>query len=140
LTKITGDCPHCKKQVELDQEKLEFVKREAEKNRLNNVSSSQTQILEKPEVKEVIKEKIIQLPPSFMPTYKCKDGKCGKMHPNDYYTEPPTQKCDGCDQFAGADTKVCPWCEKKDFSEVTQEDRNDLGIPEPIYHHEHEGE
>jgi len=142
MAKITGDCPHCKKQLELDKDKIDFVVREAEKNQLEHVASTSNQILE-PQIKEVEKivEKVVTRRPKNQPNYKCKDGKCGNMHPNSEYSEAPKSKCSNCGQFIESNYDVCPWCSKDEFEEVTQEDREEMGIPEPKpYEHNHDEE
>ena len=144
LTKIIGDCPHCTKPVELDQEKVDFVKREAEKKQLQNISANnQEQILEKPKVVEKIVEKIITKLPKIQPNYQCKDGRCGNLHPNQDYSIAPSAKCTNCGQFADNKTETCFWCKGTEFEEFSKEDREELGIPEPKldeHHHNHEDE
>jgi len=126
--KLDFDCPHCKKDITLDSEKLNLI--DPSKS-VENAAQQTTQVLEKPdpEVKEVIKE-VLKIP-SHIPKFKCKDGKCGKMHDNEDYTSKITGKCANCGQFTSNINDPCPFCNKTDYEELDEDELNDLGIPEP---------
>ena len=129
--KIDGDCPHCKEKVSIDIDKLEVKQPKP----LDNASSQtqQTQQLEKEVIeKEVIKE-VTKLPKT-QPNYKCKDGRCGNVHPNPDYTMAPTKKCENCGQFGEGD--LCLFCGRNEFEEIDIEELEDLGIKTPEISHE----
>ena len=133
--KLDLDCPHCQKEITIDADKMKVTNgpKEAE-------AKQQAQILEKPEpeIKEVIKE-VVKIP-STIPAYKCKDGNCGKMHPNPNYTKKIVGKCSNCGQFTGDLNSECPFCNKNEYEEIEEDELNDLGIPEPKEaEHDHEG-
>ena len=82
-------CPHCKKTFESAHE-LENLEPKINKGSIKEIKGEQQntqQIQKEPEVKEVIKE--VTKVPSNIPAYKCKDGNCGRVHPNKNYQSPP---------------------------------------------------
>ena len=76
------------------------------------------------------------VPPSYQPSYKCKDGKCGQNHVNPNYTTTIKGKCDNCGQYGPDNSGPCFWCQDGNFEEVEPEELEDLGIlpPEPLKH------
>jgi len=135
--KIAGDCPHCKEKIDIDIDKLTLKQKDTE---LKNTEASQQQTIQEitvPEVKEVVKEKMII--PSHIPGYECSDGNCGNIHPNQNYKKRVKAKCSNCGQFTPNPDKNCPWCNNKEFEELEDDELEELGIPEPENnHHDHE--
>jgi len=133
--KISGDvdatCPDCKKdfkhKAQLDIDKLEV--KQLQTPELNNPSTTtQTTVqVEKPKPEVIVKTQT----PSHIPSFKCKDGKCGKMHPNDNYTSQIKGKCTNCHQFTSNTNDPCPFCNQKEYDELDEDELKDLGIPEP---------
>lgn len=136
--KIDGNCPHCKGEVTLDSEKLEYQKKiDAEIQNSRVVTAGNNQILEqKPSIVEKIKEVL----PSFMPAGRCANGNCDVgVHKNPNYKKKIKGKCTNCNQFSGHKDGECPWCRKKEaIEEIDEEELEDLGIPNPP-ENEHEG-
>lgn len=137
--KIEGDCPHCKKNVAIDIDKLE-IKQDATQL-LANATTAGTQVLEqKPSIVEKIKEVL----PEFMPAGRCKNGNCDVgIHKNPNYKKRPKGKCKNCGQFSAHKEGDCPWCIDEDkkrgeIEELEEEELDDLGIPRPP-EIEHEG-
>jgi len=133
--KISGDvdatCPDCKKdfkhKAQLDIDKLEV--KQLKTPELNNPSTPQTTIqMEKPKPEVITKT---QTPP-HIPSFKCKDGNCGLMHKNPNYTKQIKAKCTNCGQFTSNIDSECPFCNEKEYDEMSKEDLTDLGIPEPL--------
>ena len=126
--KLDFDCPHCKKDITLDSEKLDII--DPAKPVDNATVAQSAQVLEKPaEIKEVIKE-VVKIP-SHIPKFKCKNGNCGKMHENEDYTAKITGKCTNCGQFTANVNDPCPFCNKKDYDDLDEDELEDLGIPQP---------
>lgn len=134
---IEGNCPHCKKDVSIDIDKLE-VKTEA-KPLLSNASTLvQTQVLEQKPV-ETIKEKIKTVAPSDEPYYHCEGENCMGLHKNPNYKVRPNKKCTNCSTLNSPKAKGCKNCKKDEFDELTDEDLDELEIPKPEMHdHSHE--
>ena len=137
--KITGECPHCKKEATIDIDDIKMNIPETPK--FQNPTGTQTggTIQElKPEIKEVIKEKPV--PQNIQPAYKCKDGNCGQIHKNPNHTAKIKGKCSNCGQFTDDPNSPCVWCNEKDIEELDEDELNELGIPEPkeAVPHEHE--
>jgi len=133
--KINGDCPHCKEKVSIDIDKLEVKQPKGLTNA--NAETQQTVQMsnQEPEIKEVVKE-VTKLP-NIQPNYRCKDGRCGNIHPNPDYTKRADKKCENCGQLG--EGGECLWCKGSDFEELDNEELDELGIPEPKeVHHEHE--
>ena len=136
--KLDFDCPHCKKDITLDSEKMKIVN---SPKLVESATQQQAQILEKPEVKEVIKEVIKTQTPAHIPSFKCKDGNCGLIHKNPNYTKQIKAKCTNCGQFTGNTDSECPFCNQKEYENLSEDDLNDLGIPKPLEkEHDHESE
>ena len=143
--KIDGDCPHCKKEVTLDTEKLQYVKQE-DGNLVNTRVSAagNNQILQVPEQKPSIVEKIKEVLPEFMPAGRCKNGNCDVgIHKNPNYKKRPKGKCTNCGQFSAHKEGDCPWCKNEDgkrgeIEELDDDELDELGIPKPP-EDEHEG-
>lgn len=136
--KITGDCPHCKKDVEIDIDKLEVTQPKPIENA--STTAQQTQQIVKPEIPEP-KIEIKTVAPSDEPFYQCKNGECGKgVHKNPNYSKAPNKKCKNCDSLNGK--KACKNCgntDEEEFDELSAEELEDLKIPLPeIHEHEHE--
>ena len=128
-------CPHCKKGFESAHE-LDNLEPKIPQGKIKSIENT-PQVMQQvePEIKEVIKE--VTKIPSFIPQYKCKDGRCGNIHPNPDYTTRPNKKCENCGQFNAGDT--CIWCGNKEFEELDDEELNDMGIPTPKpFEHDHE--
>jgi len=123
-----AECPHCKKKIEMetDVDNLTIDQKKVKTN-------STVQVEDKPEVevKEVIKEVIKTQTPSYIPSFKCKDGNCGLTHKNPNYTKQIKGKCANCGQFSANLDSECPFCNQKEYEEISKEDLTDLGIPEP---------
>lgn len=131
MTSIVADCPHCKKESEIDIDSIEFTSPKKEK--FTNARAVQTEVIEEPKVIEKIKEVL----PSNIPAFKCKDGNCGRTHKNPNYKHAPKAKCTNCGQFTTDPNSECPWCDNKDFEEVSDEDLENMNIPIPEHsHHE----
>ena len=88
---------------------------------------------EKPDSKQKPSFKI----PSHIPSGSCKNGSCGKNHKNANYQNPPNQKCENCGQFS-FNSKECPWCGKSEFEEIEKETLEELEIPLPESHDDHD--
>ena len=138
--KLTGDCPHCKKALAFDVDKLE-VKQEKPVIVPNaSVTGQQTQQIQKePEVKEVTKTVI----EDFKPNYECPNGNCDVgVHKNKNFKKRPKGKCTNCNQFAKHESGTCPWCKKDEVEPIDPEELDELGIakpPEEEYEgHDHE--
>jgi len=86
-------------------------------NRIDKRIHEHQQILE-PEIKEVS--------PSYIPRYHCKDGNCGKSHPNENFKDYPKGKCTNCDQFSGTINKRCTWCGNDEYDELSKDDLDDV--------------
>lgn len=123
-------CPHCEKEfpvtikqkppsVEITEEATKEIKEK---------------IVEVPkiEIKEVVKV------PSHIPKIKCKD--CKGTHENPNYSKRPHFKCTNCNSLNPG--PECLTCNKsEEMEELTNEDLDDLGIPEPKENqHNHESE
>jgi len=131
-------CPHCKKEFESEKDLENF---DIKKNvgTIEKVTPDPITIPTEPEVKEVIKE--VTKIPSHIPAYKCKDKKCGKMHPNPNYDRQIVGKCTNCGQFTADLNSKCQFCEHSEYDELDKDELKDLGIPEPKeFEHEHESE
>lgn len=73
--------------------------------------------------------------PSHIPKYKCKN--CDKLHDNPDYKKRPRFKCENCGTINAG--PYCQTCTKgEEFTELSDEELEDLGIPEPSHEHEHE--
>jgi len=136
--RIETDCPHCKKPLGIDTEKMNVTDlvKPAEKVNASNQVLAQEQ---KPaEIKEV--EVIKAVSPNDQPFFACKNGDCGDLHKNPNYSKLPDKKCRNCDTLNG--TKQCKNCGNKDpeeFEDIEKDDLTELGIPEPKEHeHTHE--
>lgn len=138
--KITGDCPHCKKEVAIDIEKLEVKQPKPVEIPNASVTGQQIQQIEKPpEVKEVTKTVI----EDFKPNYECPNGNCDVgVHKNKNFKKRPKGKCENCGQFAKHESGTCPWCKKDEIEPIDPEELDDLGISKPTEqeHEEHEHE
>ncbi len=134
--KIDHDCPHCKKGITLDLDKLETI--EMPKAADNpTIQNNTNQVLEKPEIieKEVIKTVI----EDFKPNYECPDGNCDiGVHKNKNYKKKPKGKCTNCGQFTKHDKGTCPWCKGTELEELDEDELEELGITDPVID-EHEG-
>ena len=133
--KIDHDCPHCKKGITLDTEKMEVL--EITKQADNpTIQTNTNQVLEKPkpEIKEVIKTVI----EDFKPNYECPDGDCDiGVHKNKNFKKMPKGKCTNCDQFTKHDKGTCPWCKHDEIEPIDSEQLDELGIDTPnIEEHE----
>ena len=135
MTKIVADCPHCKKESEIDIDKIEI--KPVEIKQFENPRTTQAQATVQ-EVKPEIVEKIKEVLPSDIPAFKCKDGNCGRTHKNPNYKRAPKGKCTNCGQFS-SDLEECKWCDGKEFEELEERDLQDMNIPLPEHNHEHEG-
>lgn len=144
MVKLLEDltCPHCKKDFEketdLDQlDKPEPVK--ANKSSVQQQTQLEQKEPEKQPPKEVIKE-VVKLP-NTIPGHKCKDGNCGRVHPNKNYSRAPKYTCQNCGQFSD-NNEDCIWCNSKDFEEIEKEDLEDMGIrlPKQTEEDEHDHE
>ncbi len=137
--KITGDCPHCKKEVAIDIDKLEMKTAEIPNA---SVTGQQTQQIVKTEpeaVEKVIEKKVIE---DFKPNYECPDGNCDiGIHKNKNYKTKAKGKCTNCSQFTKYDKGKCPWC-KNEIEPLEPEELEELGIDNPTIeeHEEHEHE
>ena len=133
------NCPHCKKGFQSAHE-LENLEPKINKGKITEVkgdtqSTQQIQQTTEPEVKIVEKVKL----PNNKPNYKCKDGRCGNLHPNPDYTQAPSKRCANCGQFGN--DEVCEWCKKSEMEDMDPEDLEDFGIEAPKISHEgHEHE
>ncbi len=140
--KLDFGCPHCKKDITLDSEKMKIIDTAKEAETVTASSAGNQQTITKtvePEVKEIVIEKVKT--PAHIPSFKCKDGKCGKMHPNDNYTSKITGKCSNCGQFTSNIKDPCPFCNKNEYEELDEDELKDLGIPEPKeIEHDHESQ
>jgi len=134
--KIEHDCPHCKKGISLDTEKMEII--ELTKEVKGSINKEQPQVLEqlekpKPEIKI---ETVIE---DFKPGYECPDGNCEVgVHKNKNYSKRVKGKCSHCDQFTKHDKGKCPWCEQDEIEPIEQEELEEMGIKMPQID-EHEG-
>lgn len=131
-----ADCPHCKKKIELE---TDVDQLSVDKKQIGSKGKATTEEEKpEPEVKEVIKE--VTKIPSHIPSYKCKDGSCGRMHNNPNYTKTIKGKCSNCGQFTADLDSECPFCNQKEYDELEEDELKDLGIPEPKEEtHDHEG-
>lgn len=140
--KLTGDCPHCKKSLAFDVDKLD-IKQEAPLSVPNaSATGQQTQQIEKPkeEPPKLKRETVIE---DFKPNYECPNGDCDVgVHKNKNFTKRPKGKCTNCDQFTKHDSGTCPWCKKDEIEPIDSEELDELGIakpPEQEYEgHDHE--
>ena len=128
-------CTNCDNEhpVEIDLDDITIDKLKTSK--ITDATVEQTQA-PPPETTE-IKTKTVFKVPSHIPSASCKNGKCGKNHKNDNYTNAPNQKCENCGQLS-FNTKNCPWCNKDEFEEIDKETLEELGIPIPEIHEEHD--
>ena len=128
--KIKGEWSNCKKEATIDIDDIKLNIPDGPK--FQNTSATQTagtmQEL-KPEIKEVIKEKVVA--PAHIPAYKCKDGNCGQIHKNPNHFSKIKGKCENCGQFTDDINGPCVWCNSKEIEELDEDELNDLGIPEP---------
>ncbi len=129
--KLDFDCPHCKKDITLDSEKMKVTNQPLTVDTATAQSQQiiTTEVKAEPEIKEVIKE-VVKIP-SHIPKFKCKNGDCGKMHENEDYTSKITAKCENCGQFTANTSDPCPFCNKTDYEDLDEDELNDLGIPQP---------
>jgi len=128
--KIEHDCPHCKKGIGIDTEKMEIT----ELTKLSeNVTATSTQVLEQPKEKIVEKEVVKTVSPSDEPFFACANGNCGEgVHRNENYKTKPNKKCKNCDSLSGK--KKCKNCgntDEEEFEELNDEELTELGIPMP---------
>lgn len=136
--KIDHDCPHCKKGITLDTEKMEVleVTKQAENPTIQNKTN---QVLEKP-IEPEIKTEIKTVIEDFKPGYECPDGNCEiGVHKNKNYSKRVKGKCSNCDQFTKHDKGKCPWCKQDQIEPIEQEELEELGIemPQIDEHEEH---
>jgi hypothetical protein len=128
------ECPHCKKshEAELDLEKFEIPKDEKAKINIKGViNTEKPEPTPQPEPQIQVKTKI----PSHIPKFKCKN--CDKLHDNPDYSKRPKFKCQNCGSLNAG--PYCQTCSKgEEFDELTDEELDELGIPEPHHEHEHE--
>jgi len=139
--KLTGDCPHCKKAVSYDIDKLTIKQEETEVKNPQASGQITTQIQKpieeppKPETKTVIED--------FKPNYECPNGNCDVgVHKNKNYKKRPKGKCTNCDQFSKHESGTCPWCKKEEIEAIDPDELDELGIIKPpeieIEGHDHE--
>jgi len=140
--KLEHDCPHCKKPIGLDTEKMEIVEAVKEPEKVSVNSGLQTQVLEKPEEKPKTEVKIETVIEDFKPNYECPNGNCDVgVHKNNNFKKRPKGKCTNCNQFTKHDKGTCPWCKSTEIEELDPEELDELGIdtpPEQEHDHEHE--
>jgi len=125
-------CPHCKKDFESEKDlegPFENFEIKKHKGSIEKITTEKTQ---EPEVKEVIKEVTKTQTPPHIPSFKCKDGNCGLMHKNPNYTKQIKGKCTNCGQFTSNTDSECPFCNKKEYDEIDEDELKELGIPEPL--------
>jgi len=132
-------CPHCKKEFESEKQ-LEGLQPTKNTGTIEKLES--TEKPPEPEVKEVVKEVVKTQTPAHIPSFKCKDGNCGLMHKNPNYTKQIKGKCTNCGQFTGDTNSECPFCNQKEYDDLSEDDLEDLGIPKPLDKdiHDHESE
>jgi len=132
--KITGDCPHCKKEVQIDIEKLEVKQPKPAEMPNASTTGQQTQQIQKEATKEekIIEKEVIRAP-SDQPFIDCKD--CKSLHKNPNYKHKPNKRCanDKCGQLNKEDSKGCKNCGSAEFEEelLSDDELNEIGIPEP---------
>jgi len=130
------ECPHCKKshEAELDLENFDIPHEEKPKMTVKKVENAASPAPE-PEPQIQVKEKIKI--PAHIPKYKCKN--CDKLHDNPDYKKRPRFKCENCGSLNAGE--YCQTCSKgEEFTELSDEELDDLGIPEPTHEHQHEDE
>jgi len=54
------------------------------------------------------------------------------MHKNPNYTKQIKGKCTNCGQFTSNTDSECPFCNKKEYDEMDEDELKELGIPEPL--------
>jgi hypothetical protein len=131
------NCPHCKKSFESAKDLEGFEPTQAPQNKgtVKTIESNAQQTMIEPEIKEIIKE-VTKLPKT-QPNYKCKDGRCGNLHPNPDYEAAPSKKCENCGQFGDGET--CVYCNGNEFEDIDADELEELGIKMPeIPDHVHE--
>jgi len=106
------NCPSCNQQIAIDDS--------PQQTQLNQLQAEAEQLKKEPKM------------PSFIPSYQCKNGTCGKNHANPRYTNRPKGKCSNCDQFSPTKEGTCSWCQEKDsIEEIDKDDLENLGIRLP---------
>ena len=100
--KILADCPHCQSKIRLDPEHYKKFK------------------------------KIVQVLPSFIPAFNCKDDNCVEIHSNENYSSRPTALCSKCYQFAKKIKPQCAWCQNySSIVPISETQLDQMGIPKP---------
>jgi len=143
--KVSGDvpakCPECKHdfkhKAQFDIDKLEVKQLQTAETSNPSTTTQTTVQVEKPKPEVIVKTQT----PAHIPSFKCKDDNCGLMHKNPNHTKQIKGKCTNCGQFTGDVNSECPFCNQKEYDDLSQDDLDDLGIPKPLEkEHDHESE
>jgi hypothetical protein len=128
------DCPNCKTHYEgeIELEGLQTAPQQKPKIQVKQIQTPQEPQIQTPQEPQIqVKTKI----PSHIPKFKCKN--CDKLHDNPDYSKRPKFKCQNCGSLNAG--PYCQTCSKgEEFDELTDEELDELGIPEPHHEHEHE--